>query len=134
MATYKVINFDENTGQLVIDFALGMAPITVDVPIKDGLYITGQELNSYVEGFIPTWHIERQTQVNSGVANAAELKKLVQETATIEIPTVLTVDQIQEQATQKMWAELEFERNVAKALIKFGVLTSNPTEISVNTQ
>lgn len=131
MATYKVVNFDENTGQLVIDFALGMAPITVDVPIKDGLYITGEELDAYVQGFIPTWHIERQTQISQGIANTNALKALVEQTADTEIPAI-SPNLAEEQANLKMWADLQFEKDVAKTLVKFGLLESDPTAIPVN--
>jgi len=129
MATYKVTNFDETTGQLIVEFAQGMAPLSVDVPIKDGLYITGEELDTYVQGFIPTWHLERQTQINAGVANADALKALVEQTADVEVPTVLTEEQ---KTNLKMWSDLAFEKDVAKVLVKFGVLESDPTAISVN--
>jgi hypothetical protein len=132
MKAYKVTEFNEATGQLVVDFAKGMQPLVIDVPIKDGSYITGEELNSYVQGFIPTWHLERQTQINAGVSNVEVLKALVEQTAAVEIPTALTVEQTQEQANQKMWAELQFEKDVTKVLVKFGVLESDPTLIPVN--
>jgi len=129
MAAYKVTNFDETTGQLIVEFAQGMAPLSVDVPIKNGLYITGEELNTYVQGFIPTWHLERQAQINQGVANAGDLKALVDQTADVEVPSVLTEEQ---KANLEMWSDLAFEQNVAKVLVKFGVLESDPTVIPVS--
>lgn len=134
MSTYKVLSFNENTGQLVIEFAQGMAPLSVDVPIENGLYITGEALDNYVKGFIPTWHLERQAQINAGVANADTLKALVEQTAEVQIPTALTPEQEQAEANAKMWAELKFEQDVAKALVKFGVLESDPTQIPVSSQ
>ena len=134
MAIYKILSFNETTGQLTIEFAQGMSPLSVDVPIKDGLYITGEELDVYVQGFIPTWHIERQAQINQGVANAQELKVLAEQTNPVELPTVLTPEQQQTEENQKMWAEVQFQKNVAKALVKFGVLTSDPTIIPVSEQ
>jgi hypothetical protein len=131
MSAYKVLSFNENTGQLIIEFAQGLAPLSVDVPIENGLYITGEELDTYVKGFIPTWHLERQSQINSGVANANTLKALVEQTAAVEVPTTLTPEQQQAEANAKMWAELEFEKSVAKALVKFGVLEADPTVIPV---
>jgi hypothetical protein len=131
MSTYKVLSFNETTGQLTIEFAKELAPLTVDVPIENGLYIAGEALDNYVQGFIPTWFIERQTQINAGISNVEVLKALVEQTATVEVPTALTPEQLQEQANQKMWAQLQFEQNVAKALVKFGVLESDPTVIPV---
>lgn len=129
MSTYKVLEFNENTGQLVIQFAQGLAPLSIDAPIENGLYITGEALDNYVKGFIPTWHLERQAQISAGVANVEEIKALVEQTAGVEVPTTLTPEQQQAEANAKMWAELQFEQNVAKVLVKFGVLASDPTAI-----
>jgi uncharacterized membrane protein YfbV (UPF0208 family) len=134
MAAYKVLDFNESSGQLTIEFAQGTAPISVDVPIKDGLYVTGEELDTYIQGFIPTWYIERQAQINQGVANAQELKALAEQTTSVAIPTVLTAEQQQALDNKKMWEAVDFERDVAKVLIKFGVLTSDPTIIPVSEQ
>jgi len=131
MLTYKVLNFNENTGQLVIEYAQGLAPLSVDVPIQNGLYITGEELDTYVKGFIPTWHLERQAQITAGVANANELQALVEETASVELPVTATQEQLQAEENAKMWAQLQFEQSIAKALVKFGVLESDPTVIPV---
>lgn len=125
MATYKVLNFDEGAGQLIIEFAENMAPLAIDVPIKDGLYITGEELDTYIKGFIPTWHLERQAQIQAGVANADQLKALAPVEATQQSNTT-------EPENLQMWADLQFEKSIAKALVKFGVLESDPTVIPVN--
>jgi hypothetical protein len=130
MSTYKVIDFNEATGQIFIDFAEGMTPLIVDVPIKDGLYITGAELDQYIKGFIPTWHLERHAQITAGVANVQELKNLVVQTVDTELPAF--VQQSVENAA--MLAEEQFEQHVAKVLVKFGVLESDPTAIPVNSQ
>jgi hypothetical protein len=134
MAIYKILSFNETTGQLTIEFAQGMSPLAVDVPIKDGLYITGEELDAYVQGFIPTWHLERLSQINQGVANAAELQALAGQTNSVELPTVLTPEQQQAKENEAMWVEINFEKNVAKTLVKFGVLDSDPTIIPVSEQ
>lgn len=131
MATYKVLSFNESNGQLTIEFAKELAPLTVDVPIENGLYIAGEALETYVQGFIPTWFIERQTQISSGVANVEALQALVEQTTTVEVPTTLTPEQLQAEENSKMWAELQFEKDVAKVLVKFGVLESDPTAINV---
>jgi hypothetical protein len=47
---------------------------------------------------------------------------------------VLTPEQQQLKENQRMWVELEFERKIAKLLLKFGVLTSDPTVIPVSEQ
>jgi hypothetical protein len=129
MASYKVIDFKQNSGQLIIEFAEGMAPLAIDIPIRDGLFITGEELNTYIQGFIPTWHIERVAQLNAGVANASELQSLVVETAAVEIPN-MTEELEQLRANAEAVAETNFQQRVAKALINLGVLDSDPTASS----
>lgn len=134
MASYKVLEFNKNSGQLVIEFAVGMAPLTVDVPIKDGLFIAGAELEEYIQGFIPTWHLERQAQLNAGIPNASALEQLVETQPEVALPTVLTPEQEQSAENAAMWAQVEFEKKVAAALVKFGVLASDPTSIPVSEQ
>lgn len=134
MASYKVLEFNKNSGQLIIEFAVGATPLAVDVPIKDGLFVTGTELDEYVQGFIPTWHLERQAQLNAGIPNASALEQLVEAQPEVELPTVLTPEQEQAIENEAMWAQVEFERKIATALIKFGVLESDPTSIPVSEQ
>lgn len=124
MSTYKVLSFDGNTGQLIIEFAEGFSPLSIDVPIENGLYITGEALDTYIKGFIPTWHLERQAQIKAGVPNEAEIASLAPTTPTAET----TLNQ-----NDAMWAELQFEKSIAKVLVKFGVLESDPTVIPVQT-
>lgn len=132
MSTYKIINFDEFTGQLVVEYAVGMSPLVIDVPIENGLYITGKKLEDYIDGFIPAWHIERMNQINNGIANKDELKALVvQNNDSAVLPTIQS---IAEDSNAKMWADIEFEQKVASALVKFGILENNPTEIPIEIQ
>lgn len=134
MAAYKVLEFNKNSGQLIIEFAVGMSPLAVDVPIKDGLFITGEELDEYIQGFIPTWHLERLSQLNAGVPNSNVLEQLFDSQAEVALPTVLTPEQEQAKENANMWAQLRFEKDVAKALVKFGVLAVDPTVIPVSEQ
>jgi hypothetical protein len=134
MTTYKVLEFNKNSGQLIIEFATGLQPITIDVPIKDGLFITGTELETYIQGFIPVWYLERQTQLNTGIANADVLEQLVSETTEVALPTVLTPEQQQQKENEAMWAQVRFESSIAKVLVKFGVLNTDPTAIPVSEQ
>lgn len=134
MSIYKVLDFNEARGQLTIQVAEELAPIAIDVPLKDGLYIVGEELDAYIKGFIPVEFIDRQLQINSGVANSLELKALVPTTENVVVPTLSTQEQIQAEANMEMWKSLHFEQDVAKVLVKFGVLTEDPTTIPVSEQ
>lgn len=44
---------------------------------------------------------------------------------------LLTAEQIEAAKNAEMWRQVQFEKSIAKALIKFGLLTSDPTEIQV---
>lgn len=77
MATYSIINFDKQAGQLLVRFHPEMQPLSVDVPIIDGRYLAGEALDEYIKNFIPTWHIERLEAIKNGVSNEAELAALV---------------------------------------------------------
>jgi hypothetical protein len=129
---YVIKEFNKATGQLLVEFAVGMHPLAIDVPIKDGLFITGSELEEYIQGFIPTWYLERQQLLNAGVGNASELEQLVSVQPEIDLPVVLSPEQEQEAKDSAMWAQQKFESDVAKVLVKFGVLDVDPTKIPVN--
>lgn len=126
---YKIIYFDRDNGSITIKFAENMAPVNVDLPLnEEGLYLTGEALNEYVKGFIPTWHLERLSRIQAGIPNADDIEALVQaepEAAAQQTPTQ------QDVANAQMWAKIEFEKQVGDALVKFGLLESNPSTIPV---
>jgi len=131
MATYEVIGFDKINGVLLVSFDANMPSLTIDVPLNDeGKYITGADLDSYIQGFIPTWHIERVNKIAAGIPNSAEIEALV---VTPTLPeeiaelTPITLSEAEERALQ--WQEYETEKVIAKALIKWGLLTEDPTSI-----
>lgn len=77
MATYSIIGFNKDMGQLLVRFHPDMSPVAVDVPIENGQYITGSALDAYIQGFIPVWHIERLETIKSGISNEASIEALV---------------------------------------------------------
>ena len=132
MAHYKILSFDKYTGSLVVQFAENMAPVSIDVPLNnDNLFITGQELDQYIQGFIPTWHMERLEKLKNGVANANEIESLIVSTEEMLLPSAAIVSD-EEKANIQMWADVAEEQRIAKILIKFGVLAENPTEIQTS--
>ena len=132
MAHYKVLSFDKYSGSLVVQFAENMAPISIDVPLdNDNLFISGQVLEQYIQGFIPTWHMERLEKLKNGVANANEIESLIVSTEEMLLPSAAIVSD-EEKANIQMWADVAEEQRIAKILIKFGVLAENPTEIQTS--
>jgi hypothetical protein len=131
--TYKIVGFNETSGSLLVKFAENMQAFAIDVPLNaEGLYITGQELEQHIEGFAPTDFINRNSQIAVGIANASDIRALVvEDTQQTEdnLPIVLTPEEI---ANQQMWRDLQFKKTVAKVLVEFGVLATDPTEIPVS--
>jgi hypothetical protein len=76
--TYKIIAFDKSNAQLVIRVG-DLAPMAIDLPVDDqGQMPSGQELENYLQGFIPTWHFERKAKISNGLKNADEIAALVE--------------------------------------------------------
>ena len=134
MQTYKIIGFDKTTGSISIEFDPQMVPTAVDLPIKeDGTYPVGEELDAYVQGFIPTWFLERKQRIAAGIANEAEITALVQEPIPAPVDEAESVDIQAAQTAGRVFAEYETEKAIAKALLKWGILTQDPTEIKSTT-
>lgn len=131
MANYKIIGFDESVGVLIIQFDPTMAPLTVDVPLdENGHYIVGEALDAHIQGFIPVWHLERVARIASGIPNVDTIKALVEEPEIVVQPSN-DDGSAEALANAAMWGEHMQEKAIAKALVKFGVLESDPTEVSV---
>jgi hypothetical protein len=132
MISYQITSFNSDFGNISVLFKKDNAVIAtynVDVPLTDdGLFITGEVLNSYLLGMFPQHIIDRKNKLEAGIPNASVIASLVvpiEETATAQ------VTEISEQ--QQAWFEIENEKRVAKALVKFGLLATDPTEIPAAT-
>lgn len=85
---YKIVKFNKHDGQILIAYDPEFPPIAIDVPINDGLFMVGQELRDYIQGFIPVWHLERLRQLKAGIANAQEIEAMVEPPSVGEQPVV----------------------------------------------
>jgi len=75
---YKIISFNKNTGSILVEYSIDHPPIVVDVPLDESeLFIIGNELDSYIQGFIPTWHLNRIDRLQKGIANSDVINDLV---------------------------------------------------------
>lgn len=133
MISYQIYNFNKNLGSITVKYKNGeevVATYNVDIPLTDaGLFIIGEELNNYLLAMYPQHVSDRKDKLTAGIPNAAEIEALA-----LPLEEVLPViEQMSEQeiANAKMWSELEEERRIAKALVKFGVLDTDPTTIPV---
>ena len=80
---YDVINFHPDTGILELYIHELQSTISVEVPINDGKFLTGDELIHYIAGFIPVHSIQRKREL-ANVTNADEFKQFIKETSTAQ--------------------------------------------------
>ena len=128
---YKIRGFNRDNGSIVVEFA-DFAPINIDLPIENNRYMEGAYLDTYIKGFLPTHVVQRNQDIKTGIENADAIAALVEakpvETAPIESVAI----DAEALRNAEMWAAQQFESQVAKALVKFGVLTEDPTVIPVS--
>lgn len=74
---YKIVKFNAAQGQIIVKCQ--ELYFNVDLPIINGLFPVGEELDSLIQGFIPVWHFERLSLLAAGVANADAIQALVVE-------------------------------------------------------
>lgn len=121
--SYTIKQFNESSGQLTIQFDGLVSSFSVDVPItQDGLYITGEELDTYIKGFAPTDFINRNKQIAAGVPNASDIAALVQPTDTTQTAEELAAQEATVAAAEATKAA-EIEKYVKAALIKNGIIS-----------
>lgn len=102
MLNYQITSFDEDLGSIEVLYKNGeeyLATYNVDIPLTDsGLYITGQELHSYLMALFPTSVMLRIEKLEAGIPNADQIEALV-----VPLPPVLDltppVDEIQPKTT-----------------------------------
>jgi hypothetical protein len=123
---YQIISANSATGQIEVlykDNGQSVGVYAIDVPIVNGEFITGQTLHNEIMHRAPLWVSQRDQEVKTAVG-FDQIVALVQ-------PLVIDQTVSEQQANAQMWAQVEFEKQVAKALVKFGVLQSDPTKIEV---
>jgi hypothetical protein len=128
---YVITNFDENNGGIQVRFDAEMEPMFIEVPLDaNNLYITGEALDTYIKGFIPTVFLERKQKLAAKIANANDIASLVQLPEEV-FPELTEIKAKQQLDNMQMWADVYTDQVIAKALVKFGVIESDPTTIPV---
>ena len=75
--SYKIVKFWPDVGQIEIECEGYDQRIAIDLPIDNGRYPEGDDLDIYIRGFVPSWLIQRKKLLAAGVANASDIKSLV---------------------------------------------------------
>ena len=123
---YQIIRATPEIGQIEVLYKDGNKPVgayAIDVPVVDGAFLTGDALHNEIMHRAPTWATQREQEVASATG-FDQIVALVQ-------PLPVDEQTSEQQANAAMWAQVEYEKRLAKALVKFGVLSSDPTEITV---
>lgn len=127
---YDIINANETIGQIEVaykdDSGKCVGVYAIDVPIVDGAFITGDALKQEIIHRAPVWVTERKQDL-ARASNFDDIKKLVVPLEQKPPQQMANLDP----ANIEMWAQIEFEQRCATALVKFGLLPTNPTTIPV---
>jgi len=122
---YQIIRATPEIGQIEVLYKEGGKPVgayAIDVPVVDGAFLTGDALHEEIMHRAPVWVNQREQEV----ATATGFDQI------ISLVQPLEQDQptSEQQANIQMWAQQEYEKKLAAALVKFGVLAEDPTKIN----
>lgn len=123
---FQIIRATPEIGQIEVLYKQGDQPVAVyaiDVPIVDGAFLTGDGLVAEIQHRAPVWVTQRNEQVKT--ATGFDLILAMVQPLSVDQPTS------EAQANAEMWAQQEYEQKLAKALVKFGVLSEDPTSVGV---
>ena len=124
---YQITSANADIGQIEVLYkqdGIDVAAYAIDVPIVNGAFLTGVELNAEIQHRAPVWINTRKQEL----ANAIGFDEI------IALVQPITHSNTPENANGNaaMWDQVEFERKVAATLVKFNVLTVDPTTIEVS--
>jgi hypothetical protein len=92
---YKIVKLDEINGQIIVR-PEGYDLVAIDLPVdSDGLVPEGDELNNYIQGFLPYYHLDRKNQLINGIKNIDAINKLVEPE-----PEILVVEEQEPELTE----------------------------------
>lgn len=118
--TYSVVRVDQDVKCIEVNFmAEGFSPILVSMPIPR----LGDNIDSVIQSYAP-WTIWQPQ-----VIEYAEIA--VGKSGSYVPPTPEEVEQNLKNA--QMWAQVSYDKQIAEALVRLGVIQSNPTTIPVST-
>jgi hypothetical protein len=77
---YKIIRANPATAQIEVEFLLldGYV-VSIDLPIdENGAVPVGQELDTYIKGFLPYYLVGRNAKLSAGISNINDLMQHVE--------------------------------------------------------
>jgi Glu-tRNA(Gln) amidotransferase subunit E-like FAD-binding protein len=73
---YTIIDFNEEIGQISVNYTEENLTIGIDLPTNNGLYPEGEELNQLILNSYPYWYVEKRNQAKT-ISNKQAIKDLV---------------------------------------------------------
>ena len=96
---YKIVEFNELTGKIVVTLN-DFAPIEIELPVdENGKVPVGDELATYINGFLPHSYIQRKELISNGIANIDEIKALVSQDSSIQTEENIKAEDINPKQT-----------------------------------
>lgn len=136
---YTVTRFDNENKIVFVEFEDGA---WAEIRLINPLPKTTEELESRIKQFAPPVEaIEARINPDADLSYINDLVGVEQITSRLQLTpsqelnssnAEQTIDPDVE-ANMKMWEELEFQKKVGDALVKMGIVSTNPTEIPVAT-
>jgi hypothetical protein len=75
MANYIIRSFDQTRGSIVVEYE--GHNINIDLPLVNGLYPTGAELDNHIQAYLPVEWIQRLNTIAAGISNSSDIASLV---------------------------------------------------------
>lgn len=123
--TYEIASVDAQARCMEVIYRADGHP---EQRIGARLPFEGEVLDAVVAMYAPLayWESLQTTVVVPQIGTSGSKPELPASTEAL-----LTPEQIERAKNAEMWAQVQFEKQIAKVLVKFGVLASDPTEIQV---
>lgn len=74
---YTITEFYEQDGQIVVLCNKTGQSFAIDLPIDNGKFPEGADLDIYIRGFLPSWVTERAVELQTGVTNGDSIRNLI---------------------------------------------------------
>ena len=126
---YQIIAANAEIGQIEVLYkqdGTAVATYAIDVPIVNGAFLNGAELHAEIQHRAPVW-INARKQELANATGFDEIVALVQPITHSNTPENANGNA----ANMAMWEQVEYEKKLAAALVKFGVLSNDPTTIEI---
>lgn len=74
---YTITEFYEQDGKIVVLCNKTGQSFAIDLPIDNGKFPEGADLDIYIRGFLPSWVTERSVDLRKGVSNGDSIRHLI---------------------------------------------------------